>query len=202
MNQVSTVILAAGQSQRMGQAKLLLPWGETTILGQTITQVQASQASQALLVSGAYRLEVEAIAQTYQLPVVYNPHYATGEMLSSLQCGVRQLLTRPEPPAAVLVMLGDLPFIRPETINQVMNAFYEGCGQMIVPTFQGQRGHPVLIGQSLWPALLELPAGSAPRDLGRVSPIYWLELPDETIVQDLDTPEQYHRQRSKKSAEF
>lgn len=198
MNQVSTLILAAGQSQRMGQPKLLLPWGETTILGQTITQVQASQAAEALLVSGAYRAEVEAIAQSYQLPVVYNPHYATGEMLSSLQCGVRELLTRPEPPAAVLVMLGDLPFIRPETLNQVVSAFLAGHGQMIVPTFQGQRGHPVLIGQTLWPALLELPAGSAPRDLGRITPIYWLELPDETILQDLDTPDQYQSQRSRK----
>ncbi|MDA0243553.1 MAG: nucleotidyltransferase family protein [Chloroflexi bacterium] len=191
---IVALVLAAGESQRMGQAKLLLPWGERTILGETLTQVQASAVAEVLLISGGYREEVEAVAQKYGVAVVHNPAFATGEMLSSLQTGLRHLRGRAgEPPAAVLVMLGDLPFIPTALINQLLAGFAGGLGQIIAPSYEGRRGHPVIIGRELWEDVLALPPTAAPRDLFRQHPPTLLPVTTDLILRDIDTPEEYAR---------
>lgn len=198
MKQVTAVILAAGQSKRMGEAKLLLPWGGTTILAQTIQHTQAAAVDDVLLVSGGYRAEVEAIAQTHGVRFVHNPQFATGEMLSSLKTAVRFLQTQqPARTDAILVMLGDLPFLEPEILNQVIEAYRNGRGRLIAPAYQGKRGHPVLIDAQFFAELLALPAAAAPRDLIRNHPeaLYLVEVGSDVILRDIDTPEQYERWR-------
>ena len=197
MSHLTAVILAAGQSTRMGRAKLLLPWGDTTILGETIRQVQASTAERIVLVSGSYREPVEAIAAERNVPVVYNPDFAQGEMLSSLKRGIAWVQSQPEPSAGVLVVLGDLPFLPTAVLNTVMHAFRQNRPLLAAPVYAGQRGHPVLISHELWPELLALPANSAPRDLLKRHHHQLLAVPTATdvILRDIDTPAQYEQWR-------
>lgn len=190
---ITAVILAAGQSTRMGAAKLLLPWGDTTIVGETIRQVQASTAEQVLLVSGGYRAEVEAIAAEHGVPVVFNSDFAEGEMLSSLKRGVSWVQAQEERSAGILVMLGDLPFLPTAVLDAVMHTFRQHQPLLTAPVYAGQRGHPVLIHAQLWRELLALPPHSAPRDLLKRYHHSLLTVPVATdvILRDIDTPEQY-----------
>jgi molybdenum cofactor cytidylyltransferase len=189
---VTAVVLAAGQGSRMGEAKQLLPWGETTVLGQTLQNVQGSAVHSCLVVSGYEAEAVEAAAKVEGIPVVHNPGFAEGEMLSSLQVAVRELEERC---AAVLVMLADQPMVGPETLDQILAAFWQGRGDLVAPVFGGQRGNPVLIGRRYFEELLALPVGAAPRDLVKrhLDGLYLVEVSSDSILRDLDRPEEYER---------
>ncbi len=189
---VSAVILAAGESTRMGEAKLLLPWGETTVLGRTIANVQAAALFESLVVSGAGAEAVTAIAAEAGLSFVFNAHYAAGEMLSSLQAAIPHLSPQSE---AVLVMLADQPLVEAETINEIIAAFWRGEGDIIAPQFASRRGNPVLIGRRHFEELLALPPGSAPRDLLRNHAVYLLPVQSPSVLQDIDDPQTYRRLR-------
>ena len=192
---ITAVILAAGQSKRMGQAKLLLPWGEQTILETTIAHLKASNARDLLLVSGGYRQAVEQLAEKHEVPIVYNPQFAIGEMLSSLQTAVAHLTISPSPPDAILIMLGDLPFITTEIINQIIACYQAQDTAVVAPVHNGRRGHPVLLSASLFASLIALPAGSAPRDLlkKQQQETTFLEIDTDVILRDIDTPEAYKK---------
>ncbi len=190
---VSGIVLAAGQSKRMGRPKLLLPWrGEKSIIRQVCERAAANDDLQEVLViTGAHH---ESVAQQVaDLPVrtIFNPRYAEGEMLSSLQTGLAALAEGQS--NACLVMLGDQPGVEPETIGSVLAAYAQGRGPIIAPTFRGQRGHPILIDRAFWGTIMALPPGSAPRDALRAHPDAVCELPveTETVLQDIDTPEDY-----------
>lgn len=196
---VTAVVLAAGRSERMGEAKLLLPWdaphGASTILGATLANVLAAEPDEVLLVSGAYRQGVEAVAMKMGVRVVHNQNFAAGEMLSSLQTAVRQL---PAETAGMLVMLGDLPFVPAGVMVEVMGAFRAGLGEIVAPVCEGRRGHPVLWGRRFFERLLALPATAVPRALMRAedTAVHLVSVEEEGIWRDIDTPAQYARWRT------
>ncbi|MCP4421108.1 MAG: putative selenium-dependent hydroxylase accessory protein YqeC [Chloroflexi bacterium] len=191
---ITAVILAAGQGRRMGQTKQLLPWGSTTILGQTIRNLKQTAVTNICVVSGHEAAKVEAIATAEQVDCLHNPDFATGEMISSLQTAVRQL---PAQVTAVLVMLADQPMIQAETIDQILAAYWQGKGDLIAPVYQGQRGNPVLIGRTYFAELLRLSAKDAPRTILHRHPdkMHLLPVNSNTILRDLDSPEQYEQER-------
>jgi len=190
VRRVTAVILAAGSSRRMGQTKQLLPWGDTTVLGQVIRQAQATAVTHILVVSGHEAAAVAAIAQAEGVDTVHNPDYAEGEMLSSLQTAVRAL---PDSVGAVLVMLADQPLVTPEVIGQILDAYERQPYGLVAPTYEEQRGNPVLIDRRYFADLLALPAGAAPRHLLRQHPDDVLLLPVNSpgVLIDLDDPQAY-----------
>lgn len=194
VKRVTAIVLAAGESRRMGVSKLLLPWGQMTVLGQTLHHLQQSKVDAILLVSGHQAEKVTAIAEASQVEVVHNEAYAEGEMLSSLQAGVRHLS---EDVDAVLVALADQPLVPPEIIDRLLAAYEAGKGELIAPTYEGTRGNPVLIGRPHFAELLALPWGEAPRALLRRhrADLHLVPVETSTILQDLDRPEQYWRYR-------
>jgi len=185
---VTAVVLAAGQSQRMGRSKQLLPWGETTVLGQTLRNLKESAVHDILVVTGAEAAKIEAIAQAEEVPTIHNPIYATGEMLSSLQTAVAQL---PQSRTAVLVMLADQPMVTAPIIDQILGAYARGEGSIIAPEYNGRRGNPVLIGRSHFAELLALPSGAAPRDLLRRHPVTLVQVLNEAVLHDIDNLDDY-----------
>lgn len=191
---VTAVVLAAGQGKRMGQTKQLLPWGNTTVLGQTLRNLRASAAHDILVVVGHDAEEVTKEAAVVGVPVIHNPNYAAGEMLSSLKVAVRHV---DDDCAAVLVMLADQPMVAPETIDLLLAAFQRGEGELIAPVYEGKRGNPVLIGRRYFAELLELPAGGAPRDLLRrhAAEMVSISVETDTTLRDLDRPGDYERWR-------
>lgn len=185
---VRAIILAAGESSRMGRPKLLLPWGKTTVLGQTIKNIQESAVFDTIVVTGAEAESVTAIAGDLGVPTLLNENFASGEMLSSLQKAVGRL---PEKIEAVLVMLGDQPLVGPDTIDQILVAYWQGKGEIIAPQYRSQRGNPVLIGRRYFNDLLSLPPGGAPRDLLKRNPVYLVPVETKSVLLDIDDPRDY-----------
>jgi molybdenum cofactor cytidylyltransferase len=189
---VTAVVLAAGQSQRMGRSKQLLPWGDTTILGQTLRNLKESAVFDIIVVTGAEAEEVSAIAQEEAVPTIYNEQYATGEMLSSLKTAVAQL---PANRSAVLVMLADQPMVTAPVIDQIVQAYWWGGGSIVAPEYKGRRGNPVLIDRRHFAELLALPHDAAPRNLLQRHPVNLVPTTTDVVLHDIDHLEDYERYR-------
>jgi molybdenum cofactor cytidylyltransferase len=187
------VVLAAGLSSRMGQSKALLPWDGRTVIEAIVARLLAARLSEIVVVTGYRGAEVRRVLQKYPVQIIHNPGYVQGEMLSSLQMGLRVL---PDSTAATMVVMGDQPSLDGRVIGRVLAAYAEGRGQIVIPVHRGERGHPVLIDRRYWRELLALENG-APRDVVRLYPeqTALVEVPSESILLDIDTPEQYRRAR-------
>lgn len=186
---VSAIVLGAGMSARMGRSKPLLAWGDTTVIEQIIRQLQAASVSDIVVISGAQAEAVAEAAGRAGARCVHNPDYATGEMLSSLKCGLRAL---DRDVSAALVVLGDQPSLRAINVRRVLLAYAEGRGTIIAPSHVMRRGHPILIDRRCWQEILDLPPDSAPRDVinRHGDDIAYVEC-DDSILRDIDTPEAY-----------
>ena len=194
---IAAILLAAGESRRMGQPKMLLPWGGTTVLGQVVATFAAAGIEDILVVTGGAREQVESLvanlAKKYPVRAVYNPEHARGEMLSSIQAGLSQL--GPEPCAA-LVGLGDQPQVLEATIRAICTAYLRTEAPLVFPSFEFRRGHPWLASRTFWADILALPQSTNPREFinhysGRIEYVD----AGASILDDLDTPEEYHRQQ-------
>lgn len=205
---LTALILAAGQSKRMGQPKMLLPWGETTVLGKVIETVQAAGVEEILVVTGGSRAHVEQIVAQHSVCCVHNPDYNRGEMLSSIQAGLRALLLTPHLlPAssisnenegretAALICLGDQPQIEVRSVSAIIGRFRESGAGLIVPSFQMRRGHPWLAARPLWDELLSLQPPQSPRNFlnAHAREIEYVNVDTPSVLADLDTPEDYER---------
>ena len=118
---ITALILAAGQSKRMGQPKMVLPWGETTVLGQVIQTFKSAGLEEILVITGGDREQVEALVGD-SARTIFNPNYAEGEMLSSLQVGLAGLKLSVE---AALIGLGDQPQVQERSVRLVVEEYYQ-----------------------------------------------------------------------------
>lgn len=197
-NGIAALILAAGQAERMGQAKVLLQWTQDrTILEHIIQQVHAV-VEDVTVITGAYQADVAIAAQQANAATLRNADYARGEMLSSLKIGLQHLMADPLIEAA-LVVLGDQPQIEISTIQAVLEAYRAGAGTIVAPRFEGQRGHPVLFGRDHWQAICDLPADAAPRMLfaSRPESVYHVDVSSDSVLRDIDTPADYAAERKR-----
>lgn len=190
---VTAVVLAAGESSRMGRNKLLLPWRDTTVLGQTLANMKASAVTDILVVTGHERQKAAAIAGDLAVRALHNDSYAKG-MLTSAQAAVRHL---PAATEAALVVLGDQPMVGPAIIDALLQAYAGSPRGLIAPVYRGRRGNPVLIDRRYFAELLALPPEAAPRALlqRHAGDIHYVEFDDDAILHDLDRPEDYERLR-------
>lgn len=185
---IAAIILAAGESRRMGQMKQLLPWGATTILGNVIENVRASRVDEVILVVG-YRAEEVLAAISYSgIKVKINPLYQQG-MSSSIRAGLQAISDNTQ---AVLLVLGDLPLVSSETINKLIYAYerFRSDKRIIVPTYQGQRGHPVILDLKYRDDIMQLTGDLGCRQIITAHPhdILELEVDTPSILQDIDLP--------------
>lgn len=192
---IGAVVLAAGMSKRMGQPKMLLPWeGRRTIIEHILHQLHLSRLTNITVVTGYRAGEVTARVTPLNANVAFNEDFETGEMLSSLKAGLRAM---PPHISAALVVLGDQPRIQPRVINQVLLAYAEGGQGIVAPSYQMRRGHPILIDRRYWPEILALPADGAPRDFinAHQEQITYVNVDTDSVLVDVDTPEDYQRER-------
>jgi molybdenum cofactor cytidylyltransferase len=191
---VGAVVLAAGLSKRMGRPKMLLPWGETTIIGQVVKVLSAGGASPVIVVTGGTQAEVAMALADLSARLVHNPQYANGEMLESRQTGIKTL---PPEVDACLVALGDQPQIEEQVVRAILAANEGGYSMILVPSYIMRRGHPWLVRRDLWPDLLRLTPPATARDflLGHAGAIQYLELDRPSVLLDLDTPEDYRQEQ-------
>jgi molybdenum cofactor cytidylyltransferase len=99
--------------------------------------------------------------------------------------------------SAVLVVLGDQPRIQPRVIAQVLTAYAEGAGDIIAPSYQMRRGHPILIDRRYWQEILNLPSDGAPRDVidKYKDRIGYVNVDTDSVLRDIDTPQDYRDER-------
>jgi molybdenum cofactor cytidylyltransferase len=195
---IAAIVLAAGLSRRMGTSKLTLPWRDTTVIGQVVSVLSSAGIDEILVVTGGARQEVETALSGLPARLVFNSRFEASEMVDSLQLGLAQLSPSVE---ATLVALGDQPQIQLPVVQAVMRAYtkahagYPPC--LIVPSYQMRRGHPWLVVRQLWTELVQLRPPETLRDfLGcHAEQIYYLPVSTDTILRDLDTPDDYAREK-------
>jgi len=191
---VSAVVLAAGTSTRMGRAKQLLPLGGTTVLAHTLENVRSTGLEEIILILGA---SAEAISQ--QLPpslleglkVVVNQAYGQG-MASSLREGLCALDQRTD---GALIILGDQPFIRPQTLHQIMDEYRRSRAKIVIPSYQGNRGNPVLLDRSVFSEVMALEGDVGCRAIfgNYLEAILKVEVEDKGVLLDIDDQDDYAR---------
>jgi molybdenum cofactor cytidylyltransferase len=192
---IAALILAAGQSKRMGQPKMLLPWGTVTVIEQVIRVFAEAGMDDILVITGGVHEQVQDIilngSREYPVRTAYNKDYESGEMLSSIQCGLRDLTE--ESIGAALIALGDQPQVEESSVRRVCEAFLQTKSPLVVPSYRMRRGHPWLVARSLWNEILNMGPAQTPRNFlnAHAEAIHYVELDSPTILADLDTPEDY-----------
>jgi len=194
------IVLAAGESRRMGQPKMLLPWGEKTILESVLDAVLESPIPDVLVVLGAEQDKTSKLIADYPVRTVYNPDFRKG-MLSSVQAGFSAL---PEEARSVLVFLGDQPFVSPQVITKLCEAARRSPHSIILPVFGKKRGHPVLIPAAFRGEIATLSPEVGLRQLihRHDQEVLEVRVAEDNILGDIDDPESYREALKQKGSKL
>ena len=191
---ISAVILAAGESRRMGkQNKLLLPIGGEALLVKLVASVCASDVGQVLVVIGHEAEKIRRELNEFPLNFVYNPNFSEG-MTTSIKYGVKVVSHECD---GLLICLGDMPFINTSEINKLIHAYaknrIKGEGLIVVPVFKRQRGNPVLFSIEFKNDILEhkIESGFKEVIMKNSDSVMEIEMDDEKMLLDVDTMEDY-----------
>ena len=195
MSGIWAIILAAGESKRMGSPKMLLPYNGTTVIEQVIQNVMSADVERAVVVLGAHRDDVMKVTDRYDVRHCYNENYTMG-MLSSVRCGLGSL---PDGYQAVLIMPGDQPMIGPGEINRVIHGYRVSGMGIVMPVYRGRRGHPLLLDRYYRDEVLSLPETEGLRALAGRHPgdTFETETDDPSVLRDIDTREDYMSELNK-----
>jgi len=192
---ILAVILAAGESRRMGQPKLLLPFGEKSIIETVVSNVVSSSVDDTLVVVGSGREKIEEKIRDFSVNTVFNPKFQMG-MLSSVHCGFKAL---PAETRAVVIALGDQPTISTDIINIIIDAYKKTGKGIVLPVYKKERGHPVIIDMKY---KSEVEALS--HDVGLRGTVYGhqedtleVEVDRPGILDDIDDDDDYRRELEK-----
>ena len=188
---ISAVVLAAGRSTRMKRSKLMLPWGNSTVIGSILATLAGAGVDNVVLVTGDAEDNLKRTLIDFRVRYVRNPDYKNGEMITSVQVGLMALSREIE---AALIVLGDQPQIEEHVVKRLLEIYASNHGKIIVPSFQMHRGHPWLIERKYWDDILNIIPPHNLRDfLSRnQDQIVYVHTNTPSVIQDLDTPEDYH----------
>ena len=185
---IAAIVLAAGQSKRMGLVnKLLMDIEGIPMVERVVSVIQAVGVEKTLVVTGYERDRIEQCLNGYDIEFVWNADYEAG-MGTSLAAGAKALAQQRID--GILVCLGDLPYLEVDTMRKAMDCFYEAkSDKIVVPVFQGKRGHPVIFPVRYRPDLEGLKGDAGARALieQEAGNLLELDLSDQGTIRDLDT---------------
>lgn len=188
---VDAILLAAGNSSRMGSPKQLLPVEGTALLVRTIRTLSSSGVLRNILVVlGAHAPELEGLVLQEGASVIVNDQWSRG-MGSSLKLGVAHLMRQTVLPCGLLISVCDQPFLTAEVIRAV--AIKADEHSIIASDYGGSLGPPSCFGSSFFSALLTLPDDAGARMLFNRYPEKLIKVSFPEGATDLDTPEDYNR---------
>jgi molybdenum cofactor cytidylyltransferase len=189
MSEIWAIILAAGESSRMHQPKMLLPFGDKTIIEKVIGNVFSSGIKRVIVVLGSDKDNILKVTKKMPVMNCYNKNYRQG-MLSSVQSGFRHL---DDTCRAVLVFLGDQPGIGPDVINSLTDAYRKSGKGIIMPVFNNERGHPLLFDSKYRDEITGLDPSATLRDLVHKfsDDVLEVEVKTESVLKDIDTKDDY-----------
>lgn len=194
---IAGLVLAAGESSRMGADKALLMYRGRSFLESIISSLRQAGISRVVVVLGYHAEEIQQDIDLVTVEVVVNQDYRRGQT-TSLQTGLRVLAANA--PDGVVVCLVDHPAISPDTVRTLIQRFKSACKPVIIPQLNGKHGHPVLVGRELFAQIAALGP-----DKGVDTVIHkhrdqteFVEVSDPGILIDVDDPESYVRLTSQR----
>lgn len=186
---IAAVILAAGRSSRAAPVhKLLYPIGGQPLIRRAVGAALASAAEPIIVVVGHDALVMQEVLSGLPINIVENPKYAEG-LSSSLRVGLSAV---PSSADGALILLGDMPRVGATHLDALIAVFDPGAGRSVcVPTWQGQRGNPVLWSAAYFPALCGLQGDVGGREiLARHAPyVHTVPMADDAVLFDIDERE-------------
>jgi len=192
---ITAVLLAAGESRRMGEFKQLLLLGDKTFVEHCVDNLLASKVDEVIVVTGHRESEVRGAIGTRPVEIVHNPDYQSG-MASSIKCGVRQMSNNAE---ACVISLVDQPRIDAATIDRLIqvykDAYDRGPSLIVIPTYGGRGGHPILLDLALREEILTMDPEIGLRRvvLAHSGAIARVPVSSAEVLEDCDVPEDYER---------
>jgi len=187
------IVLAAGESRRMGQPKQLLPFGKHTILERVVDTLLTAGVGEVVVVLGHLADRVRPVLGDRPVRAVVNTEYRQG-MLSSVKCGVRAVGAGYD---AVLFALGDQPQIEGAVVSEVMRAYRDGKAGIVIPRYGDKKGHPIIINlQRYREAIANLPEDAGLNVLMQehADDVRLIDVATEDIIRDIDVPDDYTRE--------
>jgi molybdenum cofactor cytidylyltransferase len=186
---VAGITLAAGGSKRMGRPKQLLPWAGTSLIRHTVSQVLKCGIDRVIVVVGAYENRVREELTGLPVEVVSNTKWEQGQS-TSVQVG---LSTVPKNSGAAIFFLVDQPNISQSLIRTMIDRHANSLAPIIAPLVTGQRGNPVMFDRSTFDKFGSLQGDVGGKQLFSRYQVDWVEWFDESVLEDIDTNDDYQR---------
>lgn len=191
---ISAILLAAGESSRMnGDFKPLMKWGTRSIISQCIDNLRRSRVDEIIVVLGHRQSEVRSRLAGAGVQFAINEDFRRG-MISSIQTGLPLISPRSD---GVMICLVDQPMVGPDVINPLVISFGDYEKKISVPTFHGKHGHPIIVSREYETEIMKLsddnPDGFKALLNNHRSEIQEVEIDSDSILQDIDTLEDYQR---------
>jgi molybdenum cofactor cytidylyltransferase len=186
MKRIEGILLAAGESRRMGFPKPLLRLNGETFLTHIAVSMLLT-VERLIIVLGAHRDAVKvAVPADNRIGIIENPDYALGQ-LSSIKAGVRALSAHAD---AAIVHLVDHPTVLPETFSRLAGEYQLSGKPILVARCHGHRGHPVLFDRSIFEELQQAPTNVGARAVVKANAdrVIYVDVDDPGVLLDLDTP--------------
>lgn len=186
---IAALVLAAGESRRMGDAnKLTIPVDGTPMVARVVDALQQSRAQRVIVITGHEPERIKEALSGRDVEFVHNPDYAEG-IGSSVRMGITAL---DDDADGALVALGDMPWVNTEVVNRLVDAFTTDRELSIfIPMFGGKRGNPVLWGSQHFPELLALSGDVGGKALfdRHATAICYVNVESASVNTDVDTPD-------------
>jgi molybdenum cofactor cytidylyltransferase len=190
---IVAVILAAGESSRMGRPKALLPIDGETFIERIVGVLRKTKIGRVFVILGHNAAELSRRIEHLPIEILINPNYKLGQ-LSSLQVAVRRI-EQDADCDGMLVHLVDHPYIDARLVDTMIDRFYESNKFIVVPRHGSKRGHPVIFSRRLYGELLKAPMDQGAKVVVNAHQADTLEIDTEDIgiTIDIDTPELYRQ---------
>jgi len=189
---ISAIVPAAGLSSRMGQNKLLMPFGDKSLIEHAVDTLKASDVDEIVVVLGHEADQVRSRLERRRVNFVHNPDYREG-LSTSVRTGMSAVAKGAD---AIMIYLADQPLIQPDEISRLIQAFAAAkrAGKsIVVPFFENRRGNPVILDASYRAMVLDIVGDVGCRRIIRRYPeqVFAVQMQTDHVVRDVDTLEDF-----------
>ena len=188
---ISAILLAAGESKRMGEFKQLLPFRGKTFVATCVDNLLASGVDEVVVVTGHRADDVKEALRGRKVKFTHNQQYQSG-MSSSIKQGLRAASADAR---GCLIALVDQPQIPVEVFRQVIEAYQQRTPLIAIASSAGRRGHPIIFGMRLRDEVLGMDDGIGLKQViqGHREEVELIEVATQLVLVDFDVPEDYRR---------